>query len=66
MNERLNNQCPRCGEGRLKTWPELSEDEREVVRRLPDSADYAAAEREASHRWCTRCWHESTGDEQQA
>ena len=66
MNEILNNQCPRCGEGRLKTWQELGAEEREVVRRLPGSADYSAAERQSSHLWCTRCWHESTGDEQPA
>lgn len=66
MNERLNNQCPRCGEGRLKTWPELGDEEREVVLRLPGSADNTAAERQSRHRWCTRCWHESTGGEEQA
>ena len=66
MNKRLNKQCPRCDEQRLKSWPELGDEEREVVRRLPGSADYAGAERQGSHRWCTRCWHESTGEEQQA
>ena len=34
--------CPRCGEGPLKAWYELSEEERELARR----------------RFCTRCWHE--------
>jgi hypothetical protein len=50
--------CPRCGEGALKAWYELSEEEREVVRRLPGSADFRPDERAARHRWCTRCWHE--------
>ena len=37
----------------------LAEDEeREVARRLPGAADYPAAERETTHRWCTRCWYE--------
>ena len=62
MNGRLNNQCPRCGEGQLKTWQELGDEEREVVRRLGGSADYTATERQSRHRWCTRCWHESTDD----
>ncbi|HEV7797822.1 MAG TPA: hypothetical protein VGO73_06690 [Pyrinomonadaceae bacterium] len=53
--------CPRCGEEKLRSWAELSDDEREVVRRLPGSADYEASEREAMHRWCTRCWYEETG-----
>ncbi|HST53060.1 MAG TPA: hypothetical protein VLJ61_13700 [Pyrinomonadaceae bacterium] len=53
--------CPRCGEGRLKAWYELSEDERELARRLPASADFALDERAARHRFCTRCWYEDSG-----
>jgi hypothetical protein len=45
---------------RLRAWRELSEEERLVVRRLPASADYPEEERAATHRWCTRCWHEET------
>ena len=63
MNERLNNQCPRCGQSPLKAWLELGDEEREVVRRLPASADCPAAERQSNHLWCTRCWHEATGDQ---
>lgn len=54
--------CPRCGQGPLKALYELSEDEREVVRRLPASADLPLEERAARRRWCTRCWHEETAD----
>ena len=57
--------CPRCGIARLRRFDELSEEEREVVKRLPASADYSFDEREARHRWCTRCWYEDTGDEPQ-
>jgi hypothetical protein len=53
------DRCPRCGEGTLRTWRELNDDEREVVKRLPGAVDYARAEREARHRWCSRCWFES-------
>ena len=53
--------CPRCGEGPLKAWYELSEEEREVALRLPGSADFNAAERAARHLFCTRCWHEEFG-----
>jgi hypothetical protein len=56
-----NNRCPRCGEERLRTWDELSEDEQEIVKRLPASVEYTAAER-TTHRWCTRCWFEATED----
>ncbi len=61
----IEDKCPRCGEGRLQGWQELSEDEREVVKRLLGSAEYAPAER-MSHRWCTRCWFESVDTEQNA
>jgi hypothetical protein len=52
--------CPRCREGRLRAWYELSEEEREAARRLPASADFTPEERAARHLWCTRCWHEET------
>ena len=54
--------CPRCGDGRLRAWGELTAEQREVVRRLPDSAYFKLEERAARHRWCTRCWHEETRD----
>ena len=53
-----SNQCPRCGTARLRSWSELSDEEREVVKRLPASAEFSLEERQAIHKWCTRCWHE--------
>jgi hypothetical protein len=50
--------CPHCGVGRLLGWDELNDEEREVVRRLPASADYSLDVRQALHRWCTNCWDE--------
>lgn len=62
IDEGRAGRCPRCdAAGGLRAWSELAEDEREVVRRLPASADYAPAERSATHLWCVRCWHEETG-----
>ena len=55
-----NDYCPRCDTGRLKPWDELTDDEREVVRRLENPTEALFAERRATHRWCTRCWYEST------
>ncbi len=52
--------CPRCGEGPLKAWYELSGEERETAARMPASADFTPAERAARHLFCTRCWHEET------
>ena len=42
----------------MRTWEELNDEEQEVVRRLPASADFPEATRQATHRWCTRCWQE--------
>ncbi|MCA1555601.1 MAG: hypothetical protein LC747_02825 [Acidobacteria bacterium] len=53
--------CPRCAATRLRTWSELDEAEREIVRRLPASVDYTLQERAARHLWCGRCWHEELG-----
>jgi hypothetical protein len=61
----VNNdkRCPRCGEGQIKSWSELSDEEHEVVKRLPSTAGYEAAELETMLQWCTRCWYQSMGDE---
>jgi hypothetical protein len=55
-----DRRCPRCQEGVLRPWDELNADEQEVAKRLPASADYAAAERQGTHQWCTHCWYEAT------
>ena len=46
----------------MRAWDELEPDQQDVVKRLPASADYPAAERQGTHQWCTRCWFEATGD----
>jgi hypothetical protein len=61
----VNNKCLRCDQPGLKTWDELTDEEREVVKRLPASADYTIEERKRSHRWCTRCWNEVVGQDLQ-
>jgi ribosomal protein S27AE len=61
----LYSMCPRCGTARLRRFDELGEEEREVVKRLPASADAAFDERKSRHRWCPRCWYEDTGREAQ-
>jgi len=61
----VNNKCLRCDKAGLKTWDELTDEEREVVKRLPASADYTIEERKRSHRWCTRCWNEVVGQDLQ-
>lgn len=63
MSDNFTEKCSRCGEGRLRSWQELDEEEQMVARRLPASADYSSSEREALHRWCARCWYEATEGE---
>lgn len=55
-----SKRCPRCDTGRMRAWNELNDDEHEVAKRLPASADYSLEERKARHRWCTQCWYEET------
>jgi hypothetical protein len=59
----VNEKCLRCDKAGLKTWSELNDEEREVVKRLP--TDYTIEERKRSHRWCTRCWNEVVGQDLQ-
>jgi hypothetical protein len=56
MKERKG--CPRCEKRGMKSWNELTDDEKTVVKRLPRPADLSEEERHANHRWCTRCWYE--------
>ncbi|HKO99224.1 MAG TPA: hypothetical protein VJU86_19650 [Pyrinomonadaceae bacterium] len=54
------SRCARCGDVQVKSWANLTDDEKEVVSRLRQSAEYTEAERRLNHEWCTRCWHEQT------
>lgn len=49
--------CPRCGAAKMREWAELSDDEKLLIERLPDSAEYSPKQRK-KHRFCTRCWFE--------
>jgi len=57
MND--SDACPRCEKRGLKSWEQLDDEQREVVKRLPASSKYDFSERQATHRWCTRCWYEA-------
>ena len=61
--EEVDDDCPRCGMKGLRAWRDLSEEEQEVVRRLPAAADHSLPERAAWCRWCPRCWHEVSSNE---
>lgn len=66
METNAANRCPKCHEGLMQSWHELSDEEKDVVQRFPHFGYYSPAERESMHRWCTRCWHESISSEDQA
>jgi len=51
--------CPRCLSPKMKTWGELTDEEKRLAERLPMSAEYTIEER-IKHRFCTRCWFEET------
>jgi hypothetical protein len=59
------DRCPRCNEGRLRSWRELNEEQQMLARRLP-TGGYPLSEREARHRWCVRCWHEEIDGKHEA
>jgi hypothetical protein len=63
MDNTFTDRCTRCDTGRLRRWHELSEEQQMLVERLPASANYSLEERKATHRWCTRCWHEASEGE---
>lgn len=51
--------CPRCGEGRLRAWADLNEEQRMIIERLPSPSNEYLEDRARTHRWCPRCWFES-------
>lgn len=59
MNENLANECPRCGHRPLRGWQDLSDEEREVARRISTHLEPTDPGTTALHRWCTRCWYET-------
>jgi hypothetical protein len=54
--------CPKCGYREMRSWSELTEEERMLAEHLPASADFTAEERK-KHRFCPRCWFEDAGDQ---
>jgi hypothetical protein len=41
----------------MKSWADLTEEQKLLAERLPMSAEYSLEERK-KHRFCTRCWFE--------
>jgi hypothetical protein len=52
--------CPKCNSPKMKTWDELTEEEKMLAEKLPGSAEMPLNQRK-KHRFCTRCWYEDIG-----
>ena len=49
--------CPRCRNRKMKSWTDLTGEEKFLAERLPMSFEFSAEERK-KHRFCPRCWFE--------
>lgn len=55
------NECPKCGKPRMRTWRELTDEQKFLAERFPASAKFTLEKRK-THRFCVRCWFEDTAD----
>lgn len=56
------NQCPRCYSGVLKSWEELSFEEKMLAEKMPANTEFSKRERQ-KHLFCTNCWFETIDNE---
>jgi len=49
--------CPHCGAPKMKSWRELSDEQKFLVERLPLNTEFSPEQRK-KHRFCERCFHE--------
>jgi hypothetical protein len=49
--------CPKCQFPRMKSWPELTEEEKMLAEKLPLGAQMTVEQRK-KNLFCPRCWHE--------
>lgn len=45
----------------MKSWEELSEEQKMLAERLPASAELSLEQRK-KNQFCPRCWHEQTAN----
>ncbi len=51
--------CPKCHFPKMKTWEELTDEQKFLAEKLPSSAEFSLKQRK-KHRICERCWFEET------
>ena len=56
----MKNKCQKCDYKSVKTWDELSEEEKMVVK--SKYSDFSLEQRK-KHRFCVRCWFEEMDKE---
>jgi hypothetical protein len=56
--------CPNCRAPKLKSWDELTDEQKMLAERLPLSAQYSPAQRK-KHRFCVQCFYEQTDNNRQ-
>ncbi|MDQ6788753.1 MAG: hypothetical protein M3033_18270 [Acidobacteriota bacterium] len=49
--------CPQCHYPKMKSWEELTSEQKFLAERLPQSAEFPLEKRK-KHRFCERCWFE--------
>ena len=54
MNEKI---CPKCYYPQMKSWEELTDDQKFFAEKLPLNTDFSLEQRK-KHRFCERCWFE--------
>ncbi|HXG82680.1 MAG TPA: hypothetical protein VNI84_01515 [Pyrinomonadaceae bacterium] len=57
MNDFQENMCPKCHCPKMKSWQDLTNEQKFLVERLPMNVDFSLEERK-KHRFCERCWFE--------
>lgn len=50
-------ECPQCCLRKMKTWQELSFEEKILAEKMPLNTEFTHQERQ-KHRFCTNCWFE--------
>ncbi|HEX8638060.1 MAG TPA: hypothetical protein VF692_08360 [Pyrinomonadaceae bacterium] len=54
--------CPRCGAPKMKSWNDLTDEQKFFIERLPMNTQFTHKERK-EHRFCERCWFENAATE---
>jgi hypothetical protein len=57
MSDFHEKMCPICHHRAMKSWEELTDEQKFLAERLPLNTEFPAEQRK-KHRFCERCWFE--------